>query len=86
MPTEETHSTEVPERGPAMYGVGSPLIAETWRQFEKRFAERGASLGRITLAREVFAMAVYTASAAITIERADAQSLSEAADRIERRR
>lgn len=75
-----------PQPHPPMYGVGSPLIADTWRRFERKFADQGASAGNIVLAREVFAAAVYAASAAITAERADAQALSEAAERIERRR
>lgn len=75
-----------PKAHPPIYGAGSPLLADTWRRFEQRFAEAGASQGRGTLAREVFAAALYAASAAITIERADAQAISEAAARIEKRR
>ena len=70
---------------PCLYHLsGTPrIIAGTWKALVRRMGERKACAEEIGNATAAFAAGLYAASAAITLERADARAISEAAFRVE---
>lgn len=64
----------------------SGIIEETWARLEREATARGIGEHQISNMKMAYAAALYGASAAMTIERAGAQELSEAAFRIESRK
>lgn len=58
--------------------------AKTWDMIRSRMEKSGAEKRFIESARLMFAAGVYAASKDVLMNRADSQSLSEAADKIER--
>lgn len=63
--------------------VEGELIEETWKRLERRVRIDGASEDAITNMRQAFVGALYATAAAMTVERFDAQDVSQTAFKIE---
>lgn len=64
----------------------SGIIEETWARLEREATARDIGKHQISNMKMAFAAGLYAASAAMTIERAGAQEISEAAFWIESRK
>ncbi|MGH6796578.1 MAG: hypothetical protein ACREDH_15595 [Methylocella sp.] len=72
---------------PAPLRPGGDVIAETWARLASRIEDMNPHDNRLVdLMREGFVAGLYSASAAISMQRADARTISEAAFRVEQGR
>lgn len=61
-------------------------IDDAWRRMERRLGGMGIPIGTIATVKDGFVLGVYTAASAMIAENATSQDISEAAERVERRR
>lgn len=77
---EELREPVMPRHG------GSLAVEETWRRLQDRMGREGATWVYVDSVRAAYVAGVYAASQDVLMRGAGSRDLSEAADRIEKRR